>query len=57
MKLVVRFFLFVLMSIFCLSCAETKKNTSDKNTAIQKTPDTNLTETYWKLTELMGKPV
>jgi len=57
MRLIVSFFRFVLISIFCLSCAETKKSTTDKNTAIQKTPDANLTETYWKLTELMGKPV
>ena len=57
MKLIVSFFPVVLITIFCLSCAETKKSTSDKNTAIPISPVTNLTETYWKLTELMGKPV
>ena len=43
---------------FFINCTQSKKMASTENTNMTPgTPAATLTETYWKLTELMGKPV
>jgi heat shock protein HslJ len=57
MKSILKFSLPVLLIFFCINCSPTKKSVN-KNDAIKtNVSDSSLTETYWKLIELMGKPV
>src|SRR5450432_1813643 len=58
MQVIVRSFLFLFLSTIWLSCGNSKKSSSAKiETVMPKTPAASLTETYWKLTELIGKPM
>ncbi len=53
-----KFFLPCLIILFFSNCNPTKKNTSTANNITgSNTPGASLTETYWKLTVLNGKPV
>ncbi len=52
MKFIFSSFLFVSVVLFFTNCIHTRKNAT-----ASKTPNASLTETYWKLTEIMGKPV
>ncbi len=57
MKSIVKVFITGLVIVF-LSCSQTKKIASTQNTEMNSsTPKASLTETYWKLTVLMGKAV
>ncbi len=58
MKSIFKYFLACLIVVFFTNCSHTKKITSAESGLMKSnTPNASLTETYWKLTQLMGKPV
>ena len=58
MKFTLRFSLSALVIFLCINCSPGKKVSTNKNDLLKtNTSDSSLTETYWKLIELMGKPV
>ncbi|MDQ6764355.1 MAG: META domain-containing protein [Bacteroidota bacterium] len=58
MKSIRTFFNVTIAIIFFTSCSYTKNIAStEKGAANSNTPNASLKETYWKLTELMGKTV
>ncbi len=58
MKLTFNFFFLGLVTVLYTNCSPTKKNiATENNMAASNTSNASLTETYWRLTELMGKPV
>ena len=58
MKSVCKFFIAGFIIIFFSNCSHAKKMASTENNMTNPgTSNASLTETYWKLTELMGKPV
>ncbi|MEP7253912.1 MAG: META domain-containing protein [Ginsengibacter sp.] len=58
MKSISKILAAVFTIIFFINCTHTKKMVSaESSNMASNTPSTTLTETYWKLTELMGKPV
>lgn len=58
MKSIVKVFITSVVIVFFTSCSQAKKIASTQNTTMDSsTPKASLTETYWKLTVLMGKAV
>ena len=58
MKSIFKFSLLCFVITVYTNCNQTKKTSATENSmAESKKPNASLTETYWKLTELMGKPV
>lgn len=58
MKLIFKIFFLGLVTASFTNCSQTKKSTATTNNMTSSnTPNASLTETYWKLMELMGKPV
>ncbi|HEV8083950.1 MAG TPA: META domain-containing protein [Chitinophagaceae bacterium] len=58
MKSIFKFSLLCFVITVYTNCNQTKKTSTTENSmAESKKTNASLTETYWKLTELMGKPV
>ena len=57
MKSILKFLLPVLAIFLCIDCSPTKPPGNKNDVIKTNVSDSGLTETYWKLVELMGKPV
>lgn len=53
----ISFLTILIATVLVTSCKSTQKSTVMQNQTESTTQNTEVEETYWKLTELMGKPI